>query len=400
MNLFYNNRLKVWFHSTLGKQVLFGHNKTPLPFIEKIQAKKDIFLFQVNCSGNNAGPLIGFLVHQNQKSQIMVNEPYVTGLAEYLWQTKCIPVLVPVEQIGNDSIDGAIFDGKNKRWIRGHFPVPNIFYNRISKRIIEKTPKYKTALSWIKDQQIPIFNPGFLDKYETFLVLRKNDRLRNFLPKTMLIRDKSSFLAFCQQHQVVYIKPRDNYKGNGVSIVKYHDSGAVVVLKYTEKQVFQCFDEYWEMNKTDLTNGTLIAQQAIRPATINGKRFDYRVLAHLKVEKNIQKYVLTGIGIRLAASHNITTHIPRGGKILKPTALILSDDHKFEIKQMINEIGHELTKHFGLFGEFSVDIGITKNNNLKIFEVNAKPMQFDERKIEKKRYERLRHLFLKLTDFA
>ena len=56
--------------------------------------------------------------------------------------------------------------------------------------------------------------------------------------------------------------------------------------------------------------------------------------------------------------------------------------------------GEQLQTSFGMIGEFSVDLGINKKNGeLVIFEINAKPMRFDEKDIEEKRLNSLADTF-------
>lgn len=51
----------------------------------------------------------------------------------------------------------------------------------------------------------------------------------------------------------------------------------------------------------------------------------------------------------------------------------------------------------GFLGEFSIDIGEDESGSLFIYEVNSKPMQFDEVEIETNRLLHLKNLFIELT---
>jgi hypothetical protein len=59
------------------------------------------------------------------------------------------------------------------------------------------------------------------------------------------------------------------------------------------------------------------------------------------------------------------------------------------LNRIAEAVGRELTKKYGLIGEFSMDIGLTSGGKPFIFEVNSKPMIFDEPDIQKKRESQL-----------
>jgi hypothetical protein len=60
---------------------------------------------------------------------------------------------------------------------------------------------------------------------------------------------------------------------------------------------------------------------------------------------------------------------------------------------VVEEAGKWLTDHWGFFGEFSIDAGVSSKGNYYLFEINSKPMSFDEQEIEKKRIKNLCRLF-------
>ncbi|WLR42801.1 hypothetical protein LC087_00725 [Bacillus carboniphilus] len=65
-----------------------------------------------------------------------------------------------------------------------------------------------------------------------------------------------------------------------------------------------------------------------------------------------------------------------------------------QLHDLVNEIGHCLSSQLGKVGEFSLDLGITEEDQFVLFEINSKPMKFDEKPIEKARINALAELFL------
>ena len=64
---------------------------------------------------------------------------------------------------------------------------------------------------------------------------------------------------------------------------------------------------------------------------------------------------------------------------------------------MAEQTGKALSEQFGYFGEFSIDAGISQSGNYYIYEVNSKPMSFDENEIEERKISQLCRLFFQLT---
>jgi hypothetical protein len=127
----------------------------------------------------------------------------------------------------------------------------------------------------------------------------------------------------------------------------------------------------------------------------NGNRYDLRILAHY----DNGKYKMSGIGVRLSQSQQITTHIPNGGKMI-PYKWVKDRINEALLQTIVNECGLTLSTHLGFIGEFSIDIGRDTNGQLYIYELNSKPMIFDEQVIQKRGTKHLIAVFDQLSGFA
>ena len=67
-----------------------------------------------------------------------------------------------------------------------------------------------------------------------------------------------------------------------------------------------------------------------------------------------------------------------------------------QLTEIAQTCGTVLSKQLGFIGEFSIDLGENEAGELFIYEVNSKPMQFDEVDIEKNRLFHLKKLFIEL----
>lgn len=95
----------------------------------------------------------------------------------------------------------------------------------------------------------------------------------------------------------------------------------------------------------------------------------------------------------------MTTHVFHGGTVLPYTEVKERIDEQ-ELEQLIALSGKRLSERFGFVGEFSADIGVSRERQLYIYEINAKPMVFDEPEIEMHRLRRLNQLFAELAHLA
>jgi hypothetical protein len=285
-----------------------------------------------------------------------------------------------------------IFNPERNGWERITSPFPDLVYNRIPFRRSEEELKSSMFFANLKEKNIPFFNPGFIDKFELYHLFKNHPFLHTFLPATIPAKQKHKLSAFLSQYQTIYLKPSQSARGNGIFKLELDTAGKVHVKGLNEDDEFVTFDLFWEEWESRLLEKNYLAQEEIKSILYEGKRFDFRILAH--AEKN--HYKVTGIGIRQSQKQDITTHIPSGGRLL-PYKQLQNDEYDFFIETVVQHIGASLTETFGFFGEFSIDMGISQSGQFYIYEVNSKPMSFDETDIEKRKIERLCQLFLQLT---
>ncbi|WP_062352352.1 YheC/YheD family protein [Bacillus kwashiorkori] len=391
MILYYNKKTEMWSHSNQNLQLTFGANTLPIPWEKN---SNPCLTYKVHQKGNKVGPIVGIMVHQLE-GKFFGNKKFVSSIAKKLIKNKCIPVIFSFDQlIGEEKIAGLLYNHQKNNWIPASFPIPDIIYNRINNRQIEQTRKFHQVLQHIKSKNIPFFNPHFLNKFATHLIFRTDRELKKYLPPTISIYSKEELAAFCRKWKTAYFKPRSKARGSGIFIAKFHDDGTIIVKTYEKVKKFHSFHSFWQTYNKQFIKDQYLAQKAIYTKKHKGRRYDFRVIAH----SDLYRYIVIGIGVRVAGDHNITTHVQRGGKLISFDKVGSTALYK-HISFIINKIGKQLTDHFGYFGEFSVDIGETKRGELYIFEVNAKPMSFDEEKIEEKRLNHLCQLFLALAKF-
>ncbi|PLS03019.1 YheC/YheD family endospore coat-associated protein [Neobacillus cucumis] len=338
---------------------------------------------------NNVIPLIGIVTSSKTDGSIAGNGPLFIEIQKRLISLNGISFVFLPEEVKEDYINGYIFSPEENRWKKGCFPFPHLVYNRIPFRKAEKDEKSQKLFSKLKEKKIPFFNPCFIDKYDLYQLLKNDSILQHYLPETIPVAEPENLLPFLKKFGGIYLKPTQSSKGKGIVRIRITDSSEIQLEGIKIHENFHSFDHFWKEWKEELLKKSYLAQEEIRPAKYNGSRFDFRILAHA----NRGEYTLTGVGIRLSEDQDVTTHIPAGGKFL-PYQLFQSNEHDEFFQKIISNVGNALSSRFGFFGEFTIDAGLSETGRYYIYEVNSKPMSFDEVDIEGKKIENLCLLFL------
>jgi glutathione synthase/RimK-type ligase-like ATP-grasp enzyme len=338
-------------------------------------------------------PVIGILTAKKKDGTIGGNGSLFIDLQKKLISLNGISFIFTLDGVHEDSIDGFIFIPEKNVWERINSPYPDLVYNRIPFRKSEEEIKNSVFFTHLRDKNIPFFNPGFIDKYELYQIFKDHPILHSYLPATIPAFQKQKLSAFLSQYQTIYLKPSQSARGNGIFRLEVATEKKLILNGISMSNEYITFEHFWKEWENILREKNYLAQEEIKSITYDGKRFDLRIIAHAENDH----YIVTGVGIRQSQKQDITTHIPSGGKLL-PYTLFQTKELDLFIESVVEQIGFALSQKFGFFGEFSIDIGISETGHYYIYEVNSKPMSFDEKEIEAKKIEHLCQLFLQLTD--
>jgi hypothetical protein len=342
------------------------------------------------------GPLVGILTARKKDGMISGNGHLFIALQKKLISHAGISFIFTLEDVGVDSIVGYMFHPEKNTWQRESFPFPDLVYNRIPFRKTEQEEQCQQFFNLLSQKEIPFFNPCFINKYQLYSLFENHPVLHEYLPETILVTQKETLYSFIRKHNKIYLKPAASARGKGVYRLEItvNDKNEIQIsLKgIKEHEWFDSFEQFWLKWEKDLKEKTYLAQKSIHPALYNGNRFDFRIIAHANEQS---RYTVTGVGIRQSQTQDVTTHIPSGGKIL-PYQEIQSPEHDEFIETIVHQVGEALTKQFGFFGEFSIDAGLSQTGQYYLYEVNSKPMSFDESQIEERKTDNLCRLFLDL----
>jgi hypothetical protein len=393
MILRFNAESKEWTNEARAeKNISFGFNKIKVPEASGLLPENS-HRFSLNTLNGNAGPLIGIMTSMSKRLALSGNGPLFQALQTEVLKRNGMVVVFPPETLVKDGVTGVTFLPGHQKWIPIKTPLPHIVFNRVPFRNAEKQPAFTDAVNYFTALGIPFFNPAFINKYKLYSLFARHPHLSKLMPESIAIKSMIQLASFLNEHRGIYLKPASSSKGIGIFRIR-DCKGSIEFVSHSHKHLYPSMKDFWMVKARQLLKHEYIAQKEIFPAAIDGKRFDFRVHAH----DGPEGYAVTGIGIRQSQKQDLTTHLPNGGVML-PYVNLKNDRHDQFFAWVVKEIGKLLTDELGYFGEFSLDAGITESGEYVIYEVNSKPMSFDEPHIEKKRITALADLFLHKTGF-
>ncbi|MFT4417072.1 YheC/YheD family protein [Fredinandcohnia humi] len=390
ITVYYHPEKKSWYHCEATTDFVFGKTNHHVSYVG---SKLDNSLpFPIGKDENKLGPIIGILTGSSQgKKSFIGNIPTLLNLQKALQSKGALGVVITPDSFKDIFVDGYTFYSPIKKWIKIRTPLPDVVYNRIPYRIMEDTTDFTNMVSFLKETNIPFFNPFFFSKWEIFQMLQSNDLLSPFLPHTILFQHKDDLKKMLEPYTKLYLKATNGRKGIGLYYLEY-DNQELSLKSVEGYRSYSSFSAFWRDNKEVFQKGTYIIQQAIQSDTFEGNRYDLRILCHY--QENIKGHIISGIGVRLAGENRISTHVPNGGSII-PYDRIATRFDDIILRSLVFNIGNVLNVQIGDFiGEFSIDLGRSTTGQYYVYEVNSKPMVFDEPHIKKRGLENLTQLLI------
>ncbi|KYG31083.1 YheC/YheD family endospore coat-associated protein [Priestia endophytica] len=382
--LYYNKEKECFFHKE-ASSLLFGKKMLQKAY----DSDPFSYSFSVKLYQNRLGPLIGILISPRQlKTNKEVPYEYFLHLHTFLTNSRAFPFFFTAESFKDDYISGYIL--YQEKWKKIKVPLPDVVYNRISSRKYEQKKKVQRLFKTLKKYNIPFFNKAFFSKEDMHDILNSHPFLKRHIPPTLFFTSKHEAQHFLKTHKKIYVKPIHGRKGKGIFIVDVKEN-FYVVEDFIETRTYQTFNDFYETELAHKHN-KVILQQALPSASFQDKRYDLRLLMH----RSADKFLISGIGVRQAGTQSLTTHVPKGGKII-PFENIHQEINMKQVEEIAHYCGEQLIKLHPFVGEFSIDMLKTPDNRYYVLELNAKPMIFDEEHIRTKGAENLHNLFIELS---
>lgn len=386
----------------------FG-NKYAYVFIEIINSKDNIIkipaaianslyinnriLLHAKYNKNNElslGPILGILVQSiNNKDKsnpfgkltlfaYEVNKiAYKKGVYPYFFTFNNI-------DFENENING--YTLINNKWVNKVFPIPDVIYNRISSRKIEKylLPKFK---AFQEKHKFIFFNSHFLNKWEVHELL-KNTSTNSIMPKTTLFTGSKSIKYLLNSYSTVYLKPTNGALGRGIIKIQKSNKNYIVNFSHPTGPTiknFKNFDVMYKYLLPRITSRKYILQQGLSLLKYKNRPIDFRIL----VQKNSYgTWYITSMVARIAKEQYFVSNLAQGGtqsRVMNTINLASPTLAKKITKNQFKRVALSTAKNLESassehFAELGIDLALDKYGKLWLIEINSKPSKIDEQK--------------------
>ena len=388
ISVFYHLDKNTWSHDHSESRYSIGHNR--LTILPSQDDCSNSIQFQVKKTGTHLGPIIGILTNED-RLPFSGNIKTFKRICKKVLTEGGIPIIITPTALSGNSVKCYTFCFKTKKWLKLFSPLPDVIYNRIPSVQYESNEDYKNFRVRISELNIPFFNESYLSKIQTTSILSSNDFLKSYIPKTIDLTSEKDLYFYLKKWKFLYIKKHNSSRGFGVFKLSLKNDKEVIIRNAFHVELVKSISDCWKFLSS--LSEDFICQQGIVSELPDGRKFDLRILAH----KHENNYILSGIGVRVGTFNAITTHVPRGGSIITMEELPIELNFSL-LQEIVTQTGIALNVDDAHFYEFSMDIGI-QNNHYYIFEINSKPMVFDEITIKEQGLENLIRLFYELSNF-
>lgn len=354
--------------------------KLSIPFAHKLHI----------CRQNNSihlGPLMGIM-----SAGIFPGANQLVGkrtglIYRYLRAQEEIPlsyfVFGPADiSFASKQINGYFLIKKNGKeyWRKYKVPFPDVVYNRLPNRTVEKIPSVKRAKQGLEASGVKLFNPNFFNKWTLHKQIHQVKKIGAYMPETILRPTVDQLKELLHRYKMVYLKPAGGSLGLGIFQLYQTKQGIVARFRGNKHNQLKRFPNLsaalsYLFSSRSITR--YIAQQGIRLIKINNRSVDFRIHTNKDRYGNWQ---MTAAAAKMAGKGSVTTHMRTGGKVLSyDEVLKVCFPHNFEevkakVKEAVLALSEVIDERVpGHIGELGFDIGIDTTGHPWMFEANSKP---------------------------
>ncbi|WP_096440260.1 YheC/YheD family protein [Alteribacter populi] len=392
MIVYYDKENHYWYRTTGDKGLSLGAKLCSR--IDKPPSSSPSF--HVRCKHSILGPVIAIWTDDHQEKPFTGDSTLYEKLHHAVQNLGGILAIVPHSLINDDlTMEGYVYQERDANWILADIGRPDLIYNRVPFRKKERTQPFSIISDKALKTGIPLFNPSFLLKEQLYSILSNSRELKTHIPKTRALTSFSTLKQWFQNYDTAFIKDTDGSKGRGIYRVHrstFTQPVTFLLQKQQKKTPPLSLQSLWTLLLPVIKNRTLLLQREVTLTKWKGCPYDFRILLH-KIRGN---WICSGIGIRIAGSNRYTTHTLYGGQLKSPKDFSIDST---TIEALAIKAAQQLSTTLLGFYELSIDIGKDLDDHLWIFDINSKPMIFNEPHIQEKGASNLAHIFHELTGF-
>lgn len=280
--------------------------------------------------------------------------------------------------------EGFIYEEKDNRWVSGTYPLPAIVYDRCFFTNRTQYGEHRSAVRRLQDEyHTLLLGCGLKGKQDVQLMLERDGRFANYLPRTAALRSMRSVSDWLRKHGQLIVKPQAGSQGRGVLLVQRGESTTPYSVRGRDafnRRITQSFaDEaallLWLRRFT--ARRPYLQQQYLLLQALSGEAYDVRSLVQ---KDGAGRWSVTGMAVRRGQEGSLTSNLHGGGTAL-PVGSFLNrqfpanqaDKIMKELYRLSELIPEVLEAGHGQLAELGIDFGIDTSGHLWVLEVNSKP---------------------------
>lgn len=313
-------------------------------------------------------------------SNLSNEERYFTELSKIAKQQNLNICRFTPQQIDIETkeVHAEILDKNQENWVEQTVAIPDFIYDRTFHGLTRETNDVTEKINWLKNNSV-FLGHGLPSKWELYEALKDHPHLQAFLPKTVKIQTAEDMWIQLDEHDRIVLKPAFGARGTGIYLVIKTAKGGIVTMTKKGEKYERVFQSKSPLNKwVDrlLQRYSYLCQPYLDLSTADHHPFDLRVL----LQKNKQnQWVERGRGIRLGQKESITANVATGGLFLPITTFLhqysdtipLTAEHT--IQHILRTLPDQVEARFNRLFELGIDIGVDKNGQVWILDINSKP---------------------------
>ncbi|MEW9670692.1 YheC/YheD family protein [Ammoniphilus sp. 3BR4] len=268
---------------------------------------------------------------------------------------------------------------KGKGWTPKICPPPDIIYDRFRNM---QPQAFRKFVQFRNQTSLPFLNSRLAHKWNLHRFLQSHPDVSKWLPESLFLESTKDVSTLFKKYPTIYIKPVNGTGGRGILAVKRHGTETFLVsgrdpLRRKVKKSFTSLGQLSHFIAAWTKDTKYIVQQGLNLEWEPGLVTDFRLL----VQKNAQgDWALTGLGGKVGTKNSATSNLHSGGKAVHPDRFLqkyLPESKRLSIYEECKELGlsvaQVLENKFGRLTELGIDIGIDRDGQVWIIEVNNKP---------------------------
>lgn len=260
-------------------------------------------------------------------------------------------------------------------------PWPDVVYNRIPNRGGELLKSTRSCKWAFERASIPVFNSRFFHKWRIHRLLRRDEQALKYLPETQPMVNMQHVGHFLTRYPAAYLKPNGGSKGQGiVRVRRLRGQGYQVSFrrgKHNYQQSCASWAQAAPMIRRAMHQRSYVVQEEVPLANYHGRPFDVRVTLYKNAKR---EWIPCGPAAKIAGHGSITTHVANGGRViplmraLRHTFGNQAEEIKGRIEMAAIDLALAVERVTSLeLGEIGLDIGLTAQGRVAMFEANSKP---------------------------